>query len=57
MFISKFSTENWQANRNQLVLKSAQNWLEIEVAIRSLDGHRQTLVTLETEDEAQVRYG
>lgn len=57
MFISKFSTENWQENRNKLVLKSAQNWLEIEVAIRSLDGHRQTLVTLETEDEAHLAIG
>jgi hypothetical protein len=57
MFISKFSTENWQENRNQLVLKSAQNWLEIEVAIRALDGHRQTLVTLETEDESHLAIG
>ena len=54
MFISKFSTENWQENRNKLVLKSAQNWMEIEVAIRSLDGHQQTL---ETEDEAHLAIG
>lgn len=57
MFISKFSTEDWQENRNQLLLKSAQNWLEIQVAIRSLDGHRQTLVTLETEEEAHLAIG
>ena len=43
MFISKFSTEDWQGNQNHGSIKEAINWNEIETAIRELDGHRRTL--------------
>ena len=57
MFISKFSVENWEGNRNNELLQEVKEWSEIESAIRSLDGHRQTLVTLETEGEAHMSIG
>ena len=57
MFISKFSVENWEGNRNKGLLEPAQDWTEIEAAIRELDGHRKTLVTLETESEAHMAVG
>jgi hypothetical protein len=57
MFISKFSTEDWQGNQNKIVVHLAQNWTDIETAIRELDGHHQTLVTLETDDEAHMSIG
>jgi hypothetical protein len=57
MFISKFSTENWQGNQNKIVVHLAQNWTDIETAIRELDAHHKTLVTLETNDEAHMSIG
>ena len=57
MFISKFSTENWQGNQNHGSIKEAINWTEIETAIRELDGHRRTLVTLETDGETHMTIG
>ena len=54
MFISKFSTENWQGNQNYGSIEEAINWREIETAIRELDGHRRTLVTLETDGETHM---
>ena len=57
MFISKFSTENWQGNQNYGSIKEAVNWREIEAAIRELDGHRRTLVTLETDGETHMAIG
>jgi Immunity protein Imm1 len=57
MFISKFSVENWEGNRNNELLQEVKEWSEIETAIRALDGHRQTLVTLETEGEAHMSIG
>ena len=57
MFISKFSTEDWQGNQNKIVVHLAQNWTDIETAIRELDGHLKTLVTLETDDEAHLSIG
>ena len=57
MFISKFSVENWEGNRNNELLQEVKEWDEIEAAIRVLDGHRQTLVTLETEGEAHMSIG
>jgi hypothetical protein len=57
MFISKISIENWQGNHNKGLLKEAKNWEEIESAIRELDGHRKTLVTLEAEDETHMSIG
>jgi hypothetical protein len=57
MFISKFSTEDWQGNQNKIVVHLAQNWTDIATAIRELDGHHKTLVTLETDDEAHMSIG
>jgi Immunity protein Imm1 len=57
MFVSKFSVENWESNRNHGLLKEAKEWTEIESAIRELDGHRRTLVTLETEGETHMSIG
>ena len=57
MFISKFSSEDWQNNQNNEVLHPAQNWQEIEKVIRELDGKHRTLVTLETDGEAHLAIG
>jgi hypothetical protein len=57
MFISKYSVENWEGNRNDGLVKEAKDWTEIESAIRELDGHYRTLVTLETEGEAHMSIG
>jgi hypothetical protein len=57
MFISKYSVENWEGDRNNGLLKEAKDWTEIETAIRELDGHQRTLVTLETEGEAHMSIG
>ena len=57
MFISKFSTEDWQGNQNHGSIEEAIDWKEIETAIRELDGHRRTLVTLETEGESHMAIG
>jgi Immunity protein Imm1 len=57
MFISKYSVENWESDRNNGLLKEAKDWTEIETAIRELDGHQRTLVTLETEGEAHMSIG
>jgi Immunity protein Imm1 len=57
MFISKYSVENWEGNSNNGLLKEAKEWGEIESAIGELDGHRRTLVTLETEGEAHMSIG
>jgi Immunity protein Imm1 len=57
MFISKYSVENWESDRNNGLLKEAKDWTEVETAIRELDGHHRTLVTLETEGEAHMSVG
>jgi Immunity protein Imm1 len=57
MFISKYSVENWEGDRNNGLLKEAKEWSEIESAIRELDGNRRTLVTLETEGEVHMSIG
>jgi Immunity protein Imm1 len=57
MFISKYSVENWEGDRNNGLLKEAKEWSEIETAIGELDGHQRTLVTLETEGEAHMSIG
>ncbi|WNZ47100.1 Imm1 family immunity protein [Leptolyngbya boryana CZ1] len=57
MFISKYSVEDWQGNRNHGSARPAQTWDEIETAIRSLDEHHKTPVTLETEDETHLAVG
>jgi hypothetical protein len=57
MFISKYSIENWESNRNNGLLQEAKDWPEVETAIRELDGHHRTLVTLETESETHMSIG
>jgi len=57
MFISKFSSEDWQNNQNNEVLHPAKNWQEIEKVIRELDGKHRTLVILETDGEAHLSIG
>lgn len=57
MFITKFSTENWIGNQNRVCVKQAQNWQEIESAIRELDGYDKTLVTLETNHKTHMAVG
>jgi Immunity protein Imm1 len=57
MFITKFSVENRNKNQNQYLTKQASFWSEIESAIKSLDGHTKTLVTLETDGEAHMSIG
>ncbi|WP_375468242.1 Imm1 family immunity protein [uncultured Nostoc sp.] len=57
MFISKFSVEDWIGNQNRGSVEQAQSWLEIEAAIKELDGHRKTLVTLETDGETHMAIG
>jgi hypothetical protein len=57
MFISKFSVENWQGNRNQIRVEAFHTWAQIETAIRELDGQNKTLVTLEADDESHMAIG
>lgn len=57
MFISQFSVENWEKNQNLGQLHQAREWAEIEQAIKELDGHRKTLVTLETNNETHMAIG
>ncbi|MEH2424916.1 MAG: Imm1 family immunity protein [Nostoc sp.] len=57
MFISKFSVEDWIGNQNRGSVEQAQSWLKIEAAIKELDGHRKTLVTLKTEGETHMAIG
>jgi Immunity protein Imm1 len=57
MFISTYSIENWEGDRNNGLVQEAKDWTEVETAIRDLDGHHRTLVTLETEGEAHMSIG
>jgi hypothetical protein len=57
MFITKFSTENWQGNQNNITLNPGNTWLEIAQAIQELDGKSKTLVTLETDNETHLTIG
>lgn len=57
MFIAQFSIEDWLGNQNRSCVEQAQSWQEIEAAIREMDGHNKTLVTLETEGETHMAVG
>ncbi|WP_009631509.1 Imm1 family immunity protein [Synechocystis sp. PCC 7509] len=57
MFVSKFSTEDWQGNQNKGYVQLVKEWQEIEKAIAQLDGHYKTLVTLETDGETHMAIG
>jgi hypothetical protein len=57
MFISKFSTENWQGKVNEIRVEAFHTWAQIETAIRELDGQNKTLVTLEADNESHMVIG
>lgn len=57
MFLTKFSVEDWIGNQNRGCVEQADSWQEIESAIRELDGHQKTLVTLETDRETHMAVG
>lgn len=57
MFIAQFSIEDWIGNQNKGYVEQAHSWQEIESAIRDLDGHHKTLVTLETDSETHMAVG
>lgn len=57
MFIAKFSVENWEGDRNKCLIQIVRDWTEIATAIKELDGHRKTLVTLEADSETHMAVG
>ncbi len=57
MFIAQFSVEDWIGSQNKGCVQQAHSWHEIESAIRELDGHHKTLVTLETNGETHMAVG
>jgi hypothetical protein len=57
MFITKFSIEDWIGNQNRGCVEAVHSWQEIESAIRKLDGHHKTLITLETDSETHMAVG
>lgn len=54
MFISSFSVEDWQDNQNKGLVQLAKDWQQIEAAIKQLDGHHRTLVTLDAEGKTHM---
>ena len=57
LFIRKISTEEWRRNRNYPTTKQVQNWQEVELAIKDLNGESRTFVTLEKNDEILMGIG
>ncbi len=57
MFVSDLSIEKSVSNRNQSVSIESPNWMQIEAAIRELDGNRKTLITLTANDETHMTIG
>lgn len=57
LFIRKISTEEWRRNRNYPTIKQVQNWQEVELAIKDLNGESRTFVTLEKNDEILMGIG
>ncbi|MBG1263240.1 hypothetical protein F8S20_31235 [Nostoc sp. BAE] len=55
--VFKLSAEKWVNNSNQGELRKDPNWIQIEAAIRELDGKSKTLVTLKSDDEAYMNIG
>ncbi|MCC5664898.1 hypothetical protein LC653_13450 [Nostoc sp. CHAB 5784] len=52
--VFKLSAEKWVSNNNQVELRKDSNWIQIEAAIRELDGKSKTLVTLKSDDETYM---
>jgi hypothetical protein len=57
MFVSDLSIEKSISSRNQSISIESPNWMQIEAAIRELDGKRKTLVTLAANDETHMTIG
>ena len=55
--VFKLSAEKWVTNSNQGELIKDPNWIQIEAAIRELDGKSKTLVTLKSDDETYINIG
>ncbi|MFN6489216.1 MAG: Imm1 family immunity protein [Nostoc sp. DedQUE03] len=55
--VFKLSAETWLTNSNQGELRKDPNWIQIEAAIRDLDGKNKTLVTLKSDDETYMNIG
>ncbi|MHC5595710.1 MAG: hypothetical protein ACYTXC_07045 [Nostoc sp.] len=55
--VFKLSAEKWVSNSNQGELIKDPNWIQIEAAIRELDGKSKTLVTLKADDETYMNIG
>jgi hypothetical protein len=55
--VFKLSAEKWVSNSNQGELIKDPNWIQIEAAIRELDGKSKTLVTLKSDDETYMNIG
>lgn len=55
--VFKLSAEKWVTNSNQGELRKDPNWIQIEAAIRDLDGKSKTLVTLKSDDETYMNIG
>ncbi|MBN3922774.1 Imm1 family immunity protein [Nostoc sp. NMS4] len=55
--VFKLSAEKWVTNSNQGELIKDPNWIQIEAAIRELDGKSKTLVTLKSDDETYMNIG
>jgi hypothetical protein len=55
--VFKLSAEEWLSNSNQGELIKDPNWVQIEAAIRDLDGKSKTLVTLKSDDETYMNIG
>lgn len=57
MFVLNLSTENWVGNNDEGKLIENPTWIQIEQAIRELDGKTKTLVTLGADDECYMSIG
>lgn len=57
MFGSDLTIENWVGNKDEGCLIENPSWIEIEQAIRELNGKSQTLVTLGADDETYMTIG
>ncbi|MEH2217548.1 MAG: Imm1 family immunity protein [Nostoc sp.] len=55
--VFKLSAEKWVSNSNQGELRKDPNWIQIEAAIRELDGKSKTLVTLKADYETYMNIG
>ncbi|WP_335210606.1 Imm1 family immunity protein [Nostoc sp.] len=55
--VFNLSAEKWVSNSNQAELIKDHNWIQIEAAIRELDGKSKTLVTLKYDDETYMNIG